>query len=101
MTKRTEVNSIVHRTLISDRTNSEIKDKAPAKYIARGEIFQSGQPESVLAPHSIGGNAIALMHKAAEDLTDADAAQVYEEFLRAREAAIVEEIRTACGVDQK
>jgi len=38
------------------------------------------------------------MHSALEALPNDEAASVYQNFLRAREAAIIEEIRRACGI---
>jgi hypothetical protein len=93
-----EVNSVVNRTLISNETNNKIKDKAPADYIVSQEIFPSGADEALLRPHFLTPPAVAAMSAASEGLPDAVVADVYKDFLRVREAAILEEIRSACGV---
>ena len=91
--KRLLRNSIVNRTLISDETNGKIRDHAPADYIREKTIFPSGPSESLMEPHFLSENAIALMRKASEKLAESELAVVYEQFSKAREAAIVTEIR--------
>src|SRR6267154_1682264 len=66
--KRLLRNSIVNRTLISDETNGKIRDHAPADYIREKTIFPSGPSESLMEPHFLSENAIALMRKASEKL---------------------------------
>lgn len=97
--KRTDQrrNTIVNRTLISDETNNKIKDKAPADYIDSAQIFPSGPTEELLKPHFMPSDSVEAMRRATEALTNEQAAKVYEEFLQAREAEIVEEIRKVCG----
>ena len=96
--KRITVNTIANRTLISDETNNKIKDKAPAQYVGDAEIFPSGSTTELLDPHFLDQACTALMSQAVEDLSNEDAAPLYEQFVRAREAAIISEIRKACGV---
>jgi hypothetical protein len=96
--KRITVNSIANRTLISDETNNKIKDKPPAAYLASSEIFPAGATNELLNPHFLDEASTALMSEATEDLSNADAAALYERFVRAREAAIISEIRHASGV---
>jgi hypothetical protein len=101
VTKQSEANSIVNRTLISDETNNRIKDKAPADYIGDAEIFPSGATESLLKPHFISQASIEGLKKATEGLSNDGLAVMYDEFLKAREATIVDEIRSVCGVSTK
>jgi hypothetical protein len=96
--KRAVVNSIVNRTLISDETNGKIKNKAPADYLISKEIFPSSAKDALFAPHFVELDATEAMSKATRTLSDADLAVIYESFCRARERAIVAEIRKACGV---
>lgn len=98
ITRRPEVNSIANRTLISDETNNKIKAKAPAEYIEHRDIFPNGATESLLNPHFISAASVAAMKKATEQLPNDEVAIVYEELLKAREAAIVQEIRSVCGL---
>lgn len=96
---RWRVNSIANRTLISDQTNKLILDKAPAEYLKSPAVFPGGADGALLAPHFLDGEALDVMAEAAEGLPEADAADFYEWFCRARERRIVEEIRRVCGVD--
>jgi hypothetical protein len=96
--KRPEVNSIANRTLISDETNNKIKAKAPAEYIRSVDIFPSGATDELMRPHFLPNGAVTVMKSAVESLTNEAAAQVYEDFLRVREAEIVGEIRKVCAV---
>lgn len=98
LTSRIDVNTIVNRTLISDETNGKIKDKAPAQYLANPDIFPGGASSSLLLPHFIGGEALVAMTQATESLDKAAAPILYESFLRARERAILREMRDACGL---
>jgi hypothetical protein len=98
ITKRVEVNTIANRTLISNETNGKIKDKAPADYITLPTIFPSGPQPSLMEPHFVDEPGLALMQAATEAPTNKQAANVYERFLRAREAAMIQEIRRACGI---
>jgi hypothetical protein len=90
------VNSIVNRTLISDETNGKIKNKAPAEYLASKEIFPSGPKDSLLSAHFLGFDAVKAMQRGTADLSDEELSVVYEDFCRAREQAIVAEIRRLC-----
>ncbi len=99
LTKQTDVNSIVNRTLISDETNNKISDAAPAEYLASGDVFPSGPTPILMEPHFLLSNAIDILHGAPENLTNAEVAASYEAFRQTREAAIVAEIRRACGIE--
>jgi hypothetical protein len=98
ITRRVKVNSIANRTLISDDTNNKIKAKAPAAYLADTAIFPTGASDDLLRPHFIDASAQDLMKQAPESLTSDEAADIYERFLQAREAVMIEEIRKACGI---
>lgn len=98
ITKRVDVNTIANRTLISDETNGRIKDKAPAEYISDLDIFPSGPRPDLLEPHFLGEDIVPLLAGAAEGLPIQEAAELYERFLRARQAALIDEIRRACGI---
>ncbi len=98
LTKRAEVNTIANRTLISDETNGKIKDKAPATYIHDAGIFPSGA-ETVVRPHFIDSAILGLLGKATEELSEAAAAELFENFAHEREREIISEIRRVCGVE--
>ena len=98
ITKRARVNTIANRTLISDETNRKISDRAPADYVDDANIVPIETRDELLAPHFISGPILASMQSATETLTDADADALYEEFLQAREEAIIDEIRRVCGI---
>jgi hypothetical protein len=98
ITKRVDVNSIANRTLISNETNGKIKDKAPADYLRDGDIFPSGARSDLLGPHFVDEATLPLLLSAVEDLPNDEASDLYGRFLRAREAAMIEEIRRACGI---
>jgi len=98
ITKRVDVNTIANRTLISDETNGRIKDKAPADYLADAKIFPQGPQPELLAPHFINDSTLPLMLEALERLPNDEAASLYERFLQGREAAMIAEIRQACGI---
>ncbi len=92
------VNSIVNRTLISDKTNALIKNKAPAEYIKDKRVFPKGHSCSLLEPHFLNESAISCLSKITEGMSDVEAAAMYERFCAMRECAIVGEIRRVCGV---
>jgi hypothetical protein len=96
--KGAQINTIANRTLISDETNGKISDRAPADYIVDSDIIPLSKREQLLSPHFIDDQIIALMERATETLDYADAERLYENFVQEREAAILEEIRRACGV---
>lgn len=96
--RRVDVNSVANRTLISDQTNGKIKAKAPATYLVDAEVFPSGASEELLAPHFIEETTRGLMEKASETSSDGEVADLFECFVQAREAAMIEEIRRACGI---
>jgi hypothetical protein len=98
ITKRVDVNTVANRTLISDQTNGKIKAKAPATYLADAEVFPSGASDELLGPHFIDPRTRALMEQAGETTADEEVADLYQRFLQAREAAMIEEIRKACGI---
>jgi hypothetical protein len=98
LTKRGTVNTVVNRTLISDETNQKIGGRAPAEYLADGDIFPSGPTPALLEPHFIAEAATELMQSATEQLNDEEAAALYDRFLDAREATIIAEIRRVCGI---
>jgi len=98
VTGRNYINSVANRTLISDETNNKIKNKAPATYIESADIFPSHNPEALLAPHFIDADAFSAMQMATEKITTGELNIVYEEFCKAREAAIIAMIRKRCGV---
>lgn len=100
ISKRVEVNTIANRTLISNETNAKIKDKAPAEYTASEDIFPSGPRLELLEPHFIDGAALDMLNTAREDIPQEQTAELYERFVRARQAMIIEEIRRACGVTE-
>lgn len=99
ITVQRRINSIINRTLISDQTNKSIKDKAPAEYVTSDDVFPNGATKALLAPHFLSAEAAEVMGEASEELTDPDAAEVYEWFSKARETTIVDEIRRVCGVN--
>lgn len=96
--ERAKVNSVVNRTLISGRTNGKIKKKAPAEYLASSDIIAPKKGEAVVAAHFIDDDGVAAMRRAKAKSSPGDVAAAYEEFLEAREQAIVAEIRKVCGV---
>ncbi len=98
ITKRIDVNTIANRTLISNETNGRIKDKAPAAYIADLAIFPSGAQSDLMEPHFVDEVGLSLIRAATESLTHEQASDTYDRFLQAREAAMILEIRRACGL---
>jgi hypothetical protein len=98
LTTKTDVNTIVNRTLISDETNGEIRDKAPAAYVDDTDVIPSRARDDRLLPHFLGPAAVRAMHRATDALSDASVAKVYEDFLNAREEAIISEVRRICSV---
>ena len=99
LTKRADLNTIANRTLISDETNGKIKDKAPASYLHDTEIFPSGTSDELLGPHYLEPAILALADEATEELPNEKLAELYDRFVRAREQAIVAEIRRVCGIE--
>ncbi len=73
------INTILNRTLISKRTNSHIKDKAPSEYIK--EIERAGNPVLILEPHFVPQECIEYMKN-----------NNYNEFLKCREKSIKHKI---------
>jgi hypothetical protein len=98
ITKRVDVNTIANRTLISNETNNKIKDKAPADYLNDADVFPSGARSDLLEPHFLDASTLAIVQSAVEDSPDDQAADLYNRFLQARQAAMIEEIRRACGI---
>lgn len=99
ISKKADLNTIANRTLISDETNAKIRDKAPATYIHDPEIFPSGTNDELLEPHFIDPPILTLMDEAAETLSKEACAALYDRFMRAREQAIIVEIRRVCGIE--
>ena len=100
ITKRVDVNTIANRTLISNETNGKIKDKAPAEYVSDDDIFPSGARPDLLEPHFINDATLPILQAAGEDLSDEEVADLYSRFVQARQAAMIEEIRAACGITE-
>jgi hypothetical protein len=98
ITKRVDVNTIANRTLISNETNGRIRDKAPAEYLGDRDVFPDGPQPDLLAAHFLDETAAKLLAEAAETLPEGSAAQLYECFLQARQAALIADIRRACGI---
>ena len=81
------------------RDERQIKDKAPADYILSSEIFPNGASEALLEPHFLGGEALDLLRRAHEGLSQGELRDLYQRFLDVREAAIIAEIRRRSGVE--
>ena len=96
--KRITVNTIANRTLISNETNGKISDKVPAEYLLDNDVFPSGASDDLLRPHFINSSAKLLLDTAVDDLPNDELAGLYERFVRAREATMIDEIRRACGI---
>jgi len=98
ISKRVDVNTIANRTLISNETNGKIKDKAPAAYLSDHEVFPSGARAALIEPHFIDDSTLSILQNAVEDVSDDAVADIYDRFVQARQAAMIEEIRRACGI---
>lgn len=98
ITKRVDVNSIANRTLISDETNQRIKDKAPADYLRDPEVIPSEAREELLEPHFIGSKCESILLESTEALAADQVSGLYEGFLEARQAEMIREIRSVCGI---
>ena len=92
------MNSILNRTLISDKTNKKISDTAPAEYVANKSIFPNN-PDSVLERHFINAAGKSKMDNATEVLKSDETHEVFKEFKEAREHFLIEKIREVCGVE--
>ncbi|WP_291432030.1 DUF262 domain-containing protein [Deinococcus sp.] len=99
ITRRTLVNTVLNRTLISDETNRLIRDKSPSEYTAWDKVFPNGASEKVLATHFLGGAARDDLMWADDTLSPEAIENVYDHFLAEREALILAEVRSRCGVD--
>jgi len=99
ISKKPVVNSIVNRTLISNKTNNKIKAKSPAEYLAMPEIVPPMMGEAVLGPHFMDSSSLAALRAADAGLTEENVATRYDEFCAAREKAIIREIRHICDID--
>jgi len=64
LTKKPEINTIVNRTLISDKTNQRIKDKAPATYLDDSTVFSNGDPEPLIAKHFCLPDVVQILRQA-------------------------------------
>jgi hypothetical protein len=98
ITKRVDVNTIANRTLISNETNRKITDKAPADYLKDPELLPLGAGAELLGPHFIDDTTLPLLLAAIEDLSNVQTTELYGRFVQAREAAMIQEIRTVCGI---
>jgi hypothetical protein len=98
LTKGVLVNSVINRTLISNKTNLKIRDKAPAEYLANTEIFPSGATPALMSPHFLDDPAIAALNAAVEQDDHAEVVRLYDAFRQARETSIIAEIRKVCGI---
>lgn len=98
ITRRTRVNSVLNRTLVSDSTNRMISDKTPGTYMEMSTIFPHGATDEGLALHFLASAAREHMREAEENLGPREVEEVYEAFLTAREAQILTAIRHRCGV---
>jgi hypothetical protein len=98
VSRRVTINSIANRTLISNQTNGKIKDKSPSEYLDNTEIIPAGTRAELLLPHFIDQATLAVLLGATESLSDNEASERYNEFLRLREEAIITDIRGACGI---
>jgi len=99
--KRTEINNLANRTLISDETNRRIAAKAPADYLRSRDVFPRGSNDELLTPHFLGKSVVRHLSKATDDLSETDVTHIYEGFCRAREAAMIAEIRKVCGIAEE
>lgn len=93
-------NTVVNRTLIADQTNNKIRAKAPADYLQLSDVFSS-DPAPLLDAHFVDALGLGAMQLGKEDRSDLgkEAAQsAYEQFLAARETALIAAIREVCGV---
>ena len=99
ITKRVDVNTIANRTLVSNETNARITDKAPAEYLRDTEIFPSGARADLLRPHFVNETTVPLMSAATEKLPNEEVADIYGQWLKHREAEMIQEIRRVCGVE--
>lgn len=93
-------NTVVNRTLIADQTNNKIRAKAPADYLQLSDVFSS-DPAPLLNAHFVDALGFGAMQLGKEDRSDPgkEAAQsAYDQFLAAREAALIAAIREVCGV---
>ena len=88
----------MNRTLISDKTNAKVKDRAPADYLASRDSFPSGATSELLRPHFVADTALEALQAATEEDEQSEVSNHYEAFRAAREAAIIEEIRSVCGI---
>ena len=94
---RDSINTILNRTLISDRTNQIIKAKAPAVYLNDERVFPQS-PSSVLAKHFIDDHSVNEMRRADSGLGSDEIRQIYNSFKDSRERLIISKIREVCGV---
>ncbi len=76
-----QINCILNKTLISDRTNRKISNKAPSEYIKDTELVDTTQTDLILSKHFINSDAKDAMHN--DD---------FGAFQEARARALVKEI---------
>lgn len=86
---KTQMNNIINRTLISDKTNNIIKDKAPSVYLnlMLQKLGGVQKMKEVLDSHFINEAAYEAMKN-----------NDYDAFLAAREKSITAEIKSKCGI---
>jgi len=93
-----DINSILNRTPISDKTNKEIiRNQLPNIYLKR--MFDKAKDKEevyrLLETHLISREAVEILLK--KDFSEKN----YEEFLKEREKTILNEIRQLLGTDIK
>lgn len=101
ISKRPDVNTVLNRTLISGKTNGVIKKAAPAQYLENSAVVAPAHRATILEPHFIDDAGVSAMKRATSTAEATEVAEAYEEFLKARERAIVAEIRRVCGVQEE
>lgn len=96
--KKARANTVLNRTLISNKTNNIIKAKAPAEYLLDENVFPPPSRELVLSTHFIDTEAIKLLEEAREVMPSEEVHTLYNLFIDHREALILDRIRVACGI---
>lgn len=97
LTKASLVNSLVNRTLISNKTNNRIKDRSPEDYLTHLDLLASPH-ETTFSPHFMTLQCIMEMRAAGDDTGSPDVLAAYERYCTEREQTIIGEIRHLCGV---
>ena len=88
--KNKYINSILNRTLIYDKTNNDIKDKAPRDYInnIKEKYSTEEEMEKMFEKHFISKEALKILRR--ENFSSND----FEDFIKEREKTILEYIKT-------